>query len=89
MLQGPFNAEHRAGRHCDVPPHRWYIEAHYNPEGSTETWTCSRCQLERTVQRQRLAATERKLFAVGSANKRPAPTPADPATINSGASNEA
>ena len=38
------------------PPHRWFIEAEYKPEGSTETWTCSYCGETKTVQRERDAA---------------------------------
>jgi hypothetical protein len=35
------------------PPHRWFIEAEYKPEGSTETWTCAYCGETKLVTRER------------------------------------
>ena len=53
------------------PPHHWFIQAQYNPQGSTESWICQRCDVARTVERQREQAMPRRLFTVGSSHRKP------------------
>lgn len=58
------------------PPHRWFIEAEYKPEGSTETWTCAYCHETKTVIREK--DLPKPPWVVGREGKsNPRPVPAD------------
>jgi len=62
---------------AECPPHRWFIESEYKPERSTETWTCSYCQVSRVVVRERGETLAKVPWAIGRGvkpNQAAAPT---------------
>jgi hypothetical protein len=52
------------------PPHRWFIVAEHNATGGTETWTCTRCNEIKTIDRAHGEAA-RPPWTVGKAAPRP------------------
>ncbi len=61
---------------ASCPPHHWFIQAYHKPLGSTESWTCLRCNFVRTVERQREQAVPRRIFRVGPSSGQAAAAPA-------------
>ncbi|HEX6513644.1 MAG TPA: hypothetical protein VF157_15175 [Chloroflexota bacterium] len=51
------------------PPHRWFIEAQYGPDGGSETWTCTQCHETKTVNRGH-GDVARPPWTVGKATSR-------------------
>jgi hypothetical protein len=52
------------------PPHRWFIEAQYGPQGGAETWTCTQCKETKTVLRGH-GDTVKPPWTVGKASPQP------------------
>jgi hypothetical protein len=68
--------EAEAPQQTQCPPHRWFIEAQYGPQGGTETWTCTQCNEVKTVVRGHNDAPKPP-WTVGKATASP-PPPKDP-----------